>query len=265
MKKMMSWGMAVVLAAGVAGAQTEVDETAVVTEKDSSEVSVSAEVAVASAYVWRGQVYNNDAVIQPQVTVAQYGISFNIWGNYDLGSNVNDISSDLSEIDFSLNYTIPFNLEDLSIDVGTILYSYPGSEKDSTSELYVGGSLLTWQQWLIPSVKVFGGVSDLDGIYVLFDVVAPIQITDVFALSAGISAGWGSTAYNDDSWGAEQDAGWNDYNFYCGAEYKILDNLALQASLTYTMVDGGSIEEGANENYENDHKFWGDLNLVYTF
>jgi outer membrane scaffolding protein for murein synthesis (MipA/OmpV family) len=134
--------------------------------------------------------------------------------------------------------------------------------------VYVGGSLLTWQQWFIPSVKAFGGLSDSDGVYLLFDVVAPIQISDVFALSVGGSAGWGSTSYNDQYWGEDgisQDAGWNDFNVYCGAEYKILDNLALQASLTYTMVDGGSIEEGANENYENDHKFWGDLNLVYTF
>ena len=265
MKKMVSWGMAVALVAGVASAQTEVTETTIVAENDPSEVSVSAEVALASAYVWRGHVYNNDAVLQPQITLAQYGVSFNIWGNYDIGSNYAGQSSDLSELDLSLAYTLPFNLEDLSMDVGIINYSYPGVEQDSTSEIFVTASLLTWQQWLIPSVKVFGGLSDADGMYVLFDLVAPIQISDELGLSAGVSAGWGSTSYNDQQWGGTQDSGWNDYNFYCGADYKILDNLALQAGITYTMVEGGSIEDGANANYENDHKLWGDLNLVYTF
>ena len=176
-------------------------------------------------------------------------------------------SSDFSEVDFSLGYTLPFNLEDVSFDVGAIDYVYPGIDQDSQLEVYGRAALLTWQKYFIPSVKAFAGVSDADGMYVLFDLLVPYEISDAFSIAGGLSAGWGSTSYNDQQWGGEeaQDEGFNDYNVYFNASYDILENLALQANATYTFVDGGSIEDGANANYEDDHKVWGSLNLVYSF
>ena len=44
---------------------------------DKTMTQATLEVALASAYVWRGQVINNDPVIQPQITLSQYGFSAN--------------------------------------------------------------------------------------------------------------------------------------------------------------------------------------------
>ena len=61
------------------------------------------EVALASSYVWRGQVLNNDTAVQSQITLAQYGFSVNMWSNYDIGSNKDGVKSDMSEFDFLLH------------------------------------------------------------------------------------------------------------------------------------------------------------------
>ena len=99
MKKVIKVGIAAIMAAGIAGAQ---DDMAIIGQAPASDVSrpeVTVEAALMTAYVWRGQVYNNDLVVQPQMTIAQYGVSFNIWGNYDLGENWIGISGDWSEVD----------------------------------------------------------------------------------------------------------------------------------------------------------------------
>ena len=84
MKKAMIFGMVAVLAAGVASAQDGVVMVGQ-SESDVSEVLVTVEAALVSSHVWRGQVQNNDFVFQPQVTVEQYGVSLNVWANYDMG------------------------------------------------------------------------------------------------------------------------------------------------------------------------------------
>ena len=128
MKKGIKVGVAALMIAGVAGAQ---DDGMVMVGQapasDRSRPEVTAEAALVSSYVWRGQVYNNDFVIQPQITIEQYGVSFNIWGNYDLGKNVNGISYDWSEIDMSLAYSLPLDINQMAFDVGIIGYDFPAN------------------------------------------------------------------------------------------------------------------------------------------
>ena len=104
MKKAMI--AAVCLVAGSAFAQSGVvmvDQGAVF---NSGFTEATLEVALASSYVWRGQVLNNDTAVQSQITLAQYGFSVNMWTNYDLGSNKDGVKSDVSEFDFSFAYSL---------------------------------------------------------------------------------------------------------------------------------------------------------------
>ena len=107
MKKGFVIGMAAVIAAGSAMAQSDVVMVDQMGGPPPSEALFSAEAALVSAHVWRGQVLNNDFVIQPQLTASQYGVSLNIWGNYDLGKNYLGVQGDLSEVDVTLAYTLP--------------------------------------------------------------------------------------------------------------------------------------------------------------
>jgi outer membrane scaffolding protein for murein synthesis (MipA/OmpV family) len=274
MKKTMIILTAALLAVGSVVAQNDVVMVGQMDSFGDPEPLTTVEAALVSSYVWRGQVYNNDAVFQPQVTVAQYGFSVNVWGNYDLGSSVNGTSSDFSEIDFSLAYTLPFDVNEVAVDVGIIGYHFPANGagntgSPSTTELYAKGTILSFQEYVIPSVTIYGDVDEAEGVYVLFDVVAPYEVSEYLLVEGGVSAGWGNTSYNDyyfgDPIGKAQDEGFNDYNFYANASYEIIENVTASANITFTFLEGGSIRDSADRIYESKQKFWGGVNIAYDF
>ena len=280
MNKLMTIGMTAVMAAGIAGAQNDVVMVgqAPSTSGGAATTEVTGEVALVSSYVWRGQVLNNDMVMQPQITASHAGFSVNIWGNYDFGKNYSGNQNDFSEMDVSLAYDIPLDLNDVVFSVGLINYNFPNTPSattsdgvaNSTTELFGSATLLTLRDYVIPSVTIYGDIDEADGTYILFNIVAPYQVSDYLSVEAGFSAGWGNTSYNDYYWGTvangfSQDEGWNDYNFYGNASYEILENLTASLNLTYTMVEGGSIKSAANTLYEANNKFWGGVNIAYDF
>ncbi|MEE9369300.1 MAG: TorF family putative porin [Pontiella sp.] len=273
MNKLMTIGMTAVMAAGIAGAQNDVVMVGQAPSNDKSITEVTGEIALVSAYVWRGQVLNNDIVMQPQITASSYGVSVNIWGNYDLGENNSGNKNDFSEMDVSLAYDIPLDLNDMVFSVGLINYNFPNTPDASTSdgvansttELFGKATVLTLKDYVIPSVTLFGDIRQADGIYLLFDIVAPYEISDYLYAEAGASAGWGDTSYNDYYWGGDQEKGFNDFNLYANLSYEIFENLTASANLTYTFLDGGAIRNAAKVLYENDNKFWGGVNLAYDF
>jgi len=265
MKKVMTVGMAALMAAGIAGAQDDVVMVGQAPAVDRARPEVTAEAALMSSYVWRGQVYNNDFVLQPQLTIEQYGVSFNIWGNYDLGKNYAGVSSDFSELDLSLAYALPIDINEMAFDVGVINYTFPNTVAESTTEIFASATVLSWKDYVIPSVTLFGDIDEANGTYFLFDIVAPYEISEYLAVEGGISAGYGNTSYNDYYFGGNQDAGWNDYNFYANASYVIQEGLTVSANVTYTMLEGGAIEDAANAIYEAKQKVWGGINIAYDF
>ena len=282
MKKATTIGLMVLMAAGIAHAQGEdMSVTGLPPSNTVAEPEVTLEAAVLSSYVWRGQVLNNDAVFQPQVTISQYDFSLNVWGNWNLaGSDASGVSSDLSEIDFSLAYNVPVNISDMAVTVGAIHYTFPNTVAESTTELFVNGTITTFEDLVvpvIPSVTIYGDVDEAKGTYVLIDVAAPYEVSEYLKVTGGISAGYGNTSYNDfyfgngtidptdPTVGSTQEAGFNDYNFYGVADYALYDNVTLSFSLTYTMLEGGSIEDAARNIYDAKEKVWGGFNVAYDF
>jgi len=272
MNKVIMVGFAALAAAGVAGAQTETMMVGLAPNSARMEPEVSVEDAILSSYVWRGQVQNNDMVTQPQITVAYYDFSVNVWGNYNFGKDYNGVSGDFSEIDLSLAYDVPVNISDMSLTVGAIHYTFPNTMAEATTELYVAGTINTFQDLIvpvIPSVTVFGDVDEVKGTYVLFDVNVPYAFSDVLKVTGGVSAGYGNTSYNDyyfpNGAVSTQDAGWNDFNLYGIVDYEILEDLTASLSLVYTGLEGGSIESAAKDVYDAKEKFWGGVNVAYDF
>ncbi|MCF7847431.1 MAG: MipA/OmpV family protein [Kiritimatiellales bacterium] len=252
MSKLMIVCLAVVMAVGsVFAADTAERER----------VQVVAEAALMSAYVFRGGVVNDGGVVQPQLTLAQYGFSFNIWGNYDIDHNVAGVHNDFSEIDLTLAYAIPLPTDAVGVDVGFIKYLFPNSAADDTQEAFVAFTVNA-VPILIPKMSMFADFGEADGFYTLFELTAPFEISDVFSLEAGASAGYGSTGYNKFYW--NDGRGFNDYNVYAGARYELMERLALSASLTYTWLDG-VVRSAGTANYQADNLLWGGINLAYEF
>ena len=94
-----------------------------------------------SKYIWRGQRLTNDWSMQPSMTFGASGFSFNVWGNMDLAAvNEGDslfirenplapagdhsgLKGHFSEIDYTFSFAYSF--EQMSVDVGTIFYTFP--------------------------------------------------------------------------------------------------------------------------------------------
>lgn len=286
MNKLMTVGLATLFAAGFVNAQDGVVMVGQAPAGNGSEAEASAEVALVSADVWRGQVRNEDFVLQPQFTVANYGFSFNVWANYDISSNYAGVDNDFSEIDLSLAYTVPVDLNDFAFDVGVISYQFPangdkagtgsiegyGLNRKSTAELFASAYWLTFKNFVIPSATVFQDVNEAKGTYLQFDIVAPYEVSEYFWVEVGASTGWGSSRYNNFYYGNPSagvvndfDKGFSDYNFYGTASYELLDDLTISLNLTYTGLYGGAIKEAAKQNYEAGEQFWGGVNLAYDF
>jgi len=267
MKKVMIVGVAALLVAGFAKAE-DVVMVGQAPVQNAVETYATAEVGLLSSYVWRGQVLNNDTVVQPQVTIQHGDFSFNIWGNYDLGENSSGGSSDFSEIDMTLAYDLPLTIyEDFGVSFGLINYNFPNSPvgAPSTTELFAKVTLLAFSDYsIVPSVTLFGDIDEVNGTYMLFDIPVAYEVTDYLALEWGLSIGYGNTSYNDYYWEAGSDKGANDYNVYGNASYELAENVVASLNLTYTMLDG-TIEDEAENSYEAKEKFWAGVNIAYDF
>jgi hypothetical protein len=74
-------------------------------------LSIKAGGDIVSRYIWRGMDINNQANIQPYISLSYSGLQFGFWGSYGLNHlNSTDENYSLSsEIDTWLSYSIPLN------------------------------------------------------------------------------------------------------------------------------------------------------------
>ena len=232
------------------------------------------EVGLASAYVDRGQVINDNPVFQPQLTLSQYNYSLNLWANYDFGANMDNVRNAVSEFDIAFAYSLPIDINQIAFDIGLINYNYPGngdSSNPSTTELFLSSTFLSFQNIFTSSVTMFADIQEYPGVYFLFDVFAPYELSEYVGLIYGFSAGYGNTSYNDEQWSvnpsnSNNDAGWTDFNFYVNASYEVSDTLTAAASLNYMSLNGSAYESAARDiGYQANQILWGAVNLAYDF
>lgn len=236
-------------------------------------------VDVLSAYVWRGQVYTDEAVLQPGFTAeTPFGLSLNAWLNMDLTDH-RDTDGDIDEIDLTATYALPFGEEaPVSVEIGAATYTYPKdadffdddgellAEDTDTSEAFLNieGNCL-----LAPSLLVSYDVDKVDGLYVSIGLSHEQVIGEKFAVDASASVGYANADYNTYYFGTEElacdDDAFNDANVSLGATFSPTEALSLGASITYTMLLDSDIEDGAEANYGEKDLVYGGVNLSYTF
>ena len=74
----------------------------------SGDLSAEASLAYHTAYVWRGQVLNDESVLDPSLTTTFGDWSFNTWGSFDLTDN-HKKEGEFAEIDLTLSYAVPLD------------------------------------------------------------------------------------------------------------------------------------------------------------
>lgn len=191
---------------------------------DTPSLSTSVSAAFMSKYIWRGQLLNDDYVMQPSVGVSYGGLSASLWGNVDM-TDYHDNNWEFTEYDWTAGYAgkIP-GVDILKYSVGAIYYHFP-STTASTTEVYGGLGL---DMPLSPTVTLYRDVDEADSSYVAFSVSHSID--KIFELSpdmpvgmtASASIGWGNEAYNKFYWSGLDDSALNDLTMSVGFPVPVL-------------------------------------------
>ncbi len=239
---------------------------------EESQIDVSLDLPVVSAYVWRGMEINDDWVLQPSLTLGYKGFSFNLWGNMDLTdfgedyctytSDCDSRAAQFTEIDLTIAYNHSF--DNFTLGVGLIDYLYPNWDNSSdTQEVYLSGS---FDVLLQPSLTISYDFNAIDGFYANFGIGHSFSIIDNFGIDLSSSIGYGGSDYNSVSFGSD-DSAFVDFNIGISLPYNATDNIAIIPMLTLTTLLDSDIRDSIENNvYGNDDTYiYGGVNVSFSF
>ncbi|WP_141733864.1 TorF family putative porin [Oligoflexus tunisiensis] len=114
------------------------------------DLSATAGVDLASAYIFRGTTVNKNPVLQPLLKVQSGGLTLGGWGNRALDAENGELEQ---EVDAFASFDLP--LDALLLSVGYTEYMYPESDFDNDQEVMLRITLPTL---LNPTLAAFRGV-----------------------------------------------------------------------------------------------------------
>lgn len=239
-----------------------------------SEVSVEA----LSAYVWRGQVLNDETVLQPSLTVnLPRGLQVAVFGNMDQTDN-RGTQGEFDEIDVQVSYALPLGEKSpIQAVIGTVLYALtkegdfvdPATgvllkEDADTSELFVSLSAACPLQ---PTLCVNYDYDRADGAYVSLGVSHEVKATEKLSLKAMASVGAADSKLNRYYFGLDDDT-MDDANVGLSATLSVNEAVSLGARVAYTWLLDGDLEDAADANpgYFNDGPIvYGGVSATWAF
>jgi hypothetical protein len=163
--------------------------------------SVGADLALNSAYFWRGLSLTNKPVAQPDLYLT-FGKSLTFtaggWANIELGqyNGAEDISEgggtsafNLTEFDWWGEFNYPVSI--LTLTAGATGYIYPNdagfTKESNTTEIY---GKIAFGVPLSPKLAVWYDVDKIKGAYIEASAGLPIHLSPALPLSLGVLAGF---------------------------------------------------------------------------
>jgi hypothetical protein len=220
---------------------------------------VEADLPVLSAYVWRGQVLNDETVVQPALNIESGGFGLNVWGNYNTTDNVGD--RDFNEIDLTVSYGL--QLGPVELGGGVIEYLFPNTDYESTREVYLSASLPDAP--VVPCLSVYRDVEEADGFYATLGLSKEYAFNEEkTTLGLSASLGGGDQDYNDFYFGVKDDA-LNDVTVGASLAHAFTDAVTLTPGVLYSSLVDSDIRDGARELYGKSDELVGSLTLTVTF
>jgi len=148
--------------------------------------TASADVAILSKYVWRGEEFSKDSiVIQPSATLSYKGLSINLWGNLDTDVYDGPYKDEAkwNETDFTLGYERSFG--PLSLGAGYIYYALDSANDSKEVYLSIGADTM-----LSPTLTIYREISDLSGWYINLGISHSFDLPKEMSLDLAASAGY---------------------------------------------------------------------------
>ncbi len=219
-------------------------------------------VDVASAYVWRGQTFNDGLVFQPSIDVAsEKGFGFNVWANYDYGDYDNSLDShEFSEVDLTAYYN--FSLSKVDVGVGVISYLFPAGAAE-TAEVYLslGIEIIDGLSAGITGYYDFDAVEEFA--YATLGLTYGFDITEQLGLELGASIGYAGDKFAKNAGG--DDGGLYDYTISLSLGYAVTDAWSISAGVTYVdAVDDDNLKEKSQGGLLDTNTYFS-VGVSYSF
>jgi hypothetical protein len=224
-----------------------------------AEATVSLDVL--SAYVWRGITVNDTGVAQfaldaGELKIGELPLSFNAWGNLDLGDADGAFESgQISEVDLTVTLGLP-----AGFSVGLIDYTYPAVFEDepgfpATQELFV-----SWSKEMVvtPTVSLYYDVGEVDDLYGSVGLGWSRALNEKVSLDLSAQAGFAGDKFAAYYSGGTK-SGFHDYLVGASLSYQANETVGLSAQISYV----GSLDEEVLT--EQDLGFFGGVGLAFTF
>jgi hypothetical protein len=240
---------------------------------EASTVSATLDLPVLSAYVWRGQVLNDEAVLQPSLTVGKGGFAINWWGNLNLTDNVTGDEFEFSEHDIGISYSTVCEITGANLTAGVVNYDFPNqtfvtsegntSLYEDTVEAYIAAAFS--DVLLAPALTVYYDFKEADGFYGSLAISHGLEISEEASLVLGASIGasdsdWGSFYYGD------VDANFTDYSVSATLPYALNDSWTITPGIAYaSLLNDAEDAVDASGAYFDTDEVIGSLKASYAF
>jgi hypothetical protein len=175
-------------------------------------VDATLDMPVLSAYVWRGQVLNDEAVIQPSLTLTKGGLSLNIWASFNLTDRLGeDCRSDFSEVDLTATYAGTVGPVGYTVGIAEYLFPHQIIASEDGNRPYPGTRELFLTLGLpgvlmSPVLSVYYDADEIDGAYAALSVSHKTSLGESLALTLSASVGYGLSAFNEGYFGVDEAA-----------------------------------------------------------
>ena len=229
---------------------------------------VSVDVAVLSAYVWRGQVLNKDAVLQPGMTASIGGFTANAWSSMNLAETETD--GEFTEFDWTASYS--FGAGPVALAAGVVQYTFPNSTvagEDGEATAYPGTVELFATAGLPdlplgPSLGVYWDVDEIEGFYAVASIGHAFELTEKATLELAASLGFGDKDYNAGYFGHDKAAA-NDLLLVASLPIAMGKNATLTPSIGYAALPDTGLGDAAKEAYGEREYLFGGVALGLAF
>lgn len=223
-------------------------------------VSVNVDLPLLSAYVWRGQVLNDEAVFQPSITVAKDGFSLNVAENVNLTNISTEHAPEATETDLTFSYST--RIHSLAASIGWIEYLFSNQPVPGTREVFVSAGLPDLPG--SPTIAAYHDFKEINGTYfVLSTGYSKTFDTDKVTIGLSGSVGYGSAAYNKGYFGIDS-ASFNDLTLGLTASIKAADNLTVTPIVQYVTLLDSDIRNAAKSWYKDNRQVVFGLKVSYA-
>lgn len=224
--------------------------------------SVNVDLTFGSRYVWRGLILTDDPVLQPSLTIGYKKLSLNVWANNDLTDKGASGESEITELDYTLDYSS--SVDKFSYSLGVIQYTFP-DVGEGTTELY--GSI-GYDFVVSPTLTLYYDTDEAGGIYANLGLGYSLPLPEVAEVSPSLVLS-GSVAYATSNWNefyySVDDSAFVDLLLTATLTVPVDNHITVSPYLSYSLLLDSKLEDAANAAGSDEDPFFFGVTLSITF